>query len=204
MLKPYFLLRWACKAVQRGDWLHSLQHSLNYKYPNTGWGCLQGWDGHLGAVKFSAAPLKLVGACLLVLIGDDYAGLHHELVSPCFVMTDVSEEHGKPLWFSSSPPPSHNLQVSVRDNLAGLSAFGHKGSSGLTYHYQCPACLGSIVQKTHFHLPLTIQKLICKSNGLHLSICPAAVYCVHVGKSTSEAFKWISVLCNARSMNCSN
>lgn len=102
------------------------------------------------------------------------------------------------------PPPSHNLQVSVRDNLAGLSAFGHKGSSGLTYHYQCPACLGSIVQKTHFHLPLTIQKLICKSNGLHLSICPAAVYCVHVGKSTSEAFKWISVLCNAPSMNCSN
>lgn len=102
------------------------------------------------------------------------------------------------------PPPSHNLQVSVRDNLAGLSAFGHKGSSRLTYHYQCPACLGSIVQKTHFHLPLTIQKLICKSNGLHLSICPAAVYCVHVGKSTSEAFKWISVLCNAPSMNCSN
>lgn len=92
-----------------------------------------------------------------------------------FVMTAVSGEHGKPSCFLSLP--HHNLQISVRDNLKRLSAFSHKGSSRLTCLYQCPACLGSIVQKSHFHLSLTIQKLICRSNGLHLSICPAAVHC---------------------------
>lgn len=151
-------------------------HPLCCNCPNTGWGSLQG----LGWTPGGNNPLQLPQQNLLEPVCQSSAvmavpGSAMNSSPLAFITTGVSGEHGKSSCFLF--PPYHNLQDSDRDNLKGLSAFSHKGSSRLTCLYQCPACLGSIVQKTHFHLSLTMQKLICRSNGLHLSICPAAVYC---------------------------
>lgn len=73
----------------------------------------------------------------------------------------------------------------------------HIENKRLSCIYQCPICLGSIVQQNNSQLAIALPSLINKFNRLKISICPVLVYPLCVERSVHGAFKWISVSLNA-------